>query len=228
MACITDLLGAMAGTPQAGGSWGYDAGNASTSWDVDTITTTLNPGNTLAGGDTPEIEPNIGTANGVYIFNYTVGLAPCVATQTLTVTVVDGAVAGTSSTTILCTSDTDSWNLMDILAGNTGTGDGSAGVGAGISQDGVWTGSGTATGNGTTYGHIIGTASVSDDVFIVNDGGGNNVPDSVTPYEFIYTVTHGTINDPCTNCSDEITLYFLITAAADAGTPSTITICNAV
>ena len=153
--------------------------------------------------------PQLGTVDftgalaGAYTYDYIVGTAPCDDTSTVTITVAEGAEAGIGADTILCDSDASVYTLYNFLGGTPDV-------------DGTWSGTGT-----TSPGYSAGGATPTDDTFQPSTAG-------VGKWTFVYTVNHGDTSTPagCDNCIDTATIVITVTAAADAGTGVSLTVCN--
>lgn len=216
MACQITMFSNLGGTPDNGGTWVYN-GVGTVDFIVDAVQATYAPAaqiGTLNGGETTTLDVSP-TPNGTYTFTYSAGLVPCIASAILTIIVNEGAIAGVDYTVTVCNSDSQAYNLMDILAGGDGTG---AQTGT-VNQTGTFTGGGTAS-----SGYTPGSGTPEDDTFTPNIAGvvlGNNV--------FFYDVdTSGGGTPGCDNCTDQATITFNVTDAADAGIDNTITLCNSI
>jgi len=205
MACTITLFDYLGGTPDTGGTWVLTSGGPTDLSVNGAATATYSNGNAIGVTHTVTIGVS-DTPSGTYVFTYTVGSVPCSDTATVTVTVVDGAVAGTANTYTYCDSDTTIYNIYSLL-----------GVSPLPDTDGTWTNTGTMS-----SGHEANTASGSDDTFQPSASEG------VGTYLFTYTVDNGDVTTPggCTNCEDSVTITINVVDTGDAGTNGAVTLCN--
>lgn len=211
MACSINLFTQLQGTPDTGGSWTYSGASSMAGVSIDGgVDTTLNNGNSVGTGNAVTIDVS-NTPSGSYDFTYGVGSSPCEASSIVTVTVVDGAIAGVDNSFSFCDSDATAYNLMDILAGGDGTGAATGNV----DQTGTWSGD---TGNPAYSAGGSPSASTFTPA--------NSVAGS---YTFTYTVDNSVAGTPagCDNCLDAATITIQVTEQADAGNSNTVTLCNA-
>lgn len=204
MACTITLFDYLGGTPDTGGTWVLTSGGPTDLSVNGAATATYSNGNAIGVNHTVTVGVN-DTAAGSYVFTYSVGAVPCADTATVTVTVVDGAVAGTDFTISYCDSDNTEKNLYNLL-----------GVTPLPETDGTWSGSGTSS-----PGYTANTAAGNDDTFNPFDAG-------VGSYIFTYTVDNGNVTTPpgCTNCEDTATITINVVDTGDAGTNGAVTLCN--
>lgn len=220
MACTITLHQFLTGSPDQGGTWTLQSGGPMLA------SVNGNPAQTFSNGNTISTQWNAtlgfdDTVAGTYVVRYTVGTAPCADTSDLTITVVNGALAGVDVTLTRCTTDTTVYNLFDFLRGGNGTGTGTGTV----DTTGTWSGSGTGpaftTAPNDAYKPV--TGAPTDDTFqpsLVNMGG-----NPTTTAVFIYTVNKGGPAG-CTNCQDTATITFITTQAGNAGGDGAVTVCN--
>lgn len=201
---IFDLLG---GTPDTGGTWTL-VSSGPTTLNVDGAGDVIyNNGDTLGVNHNPTVSFT-GTTAGTFSFNYAVGTNPCDDNQTIGVTVVDGATAGVDVAITYCDSDANAKILFNLLTG--------------ADSNGEWS-STTETVNAPTYtGYSANSAGdPTDDTFTPSVAG-------IGTYEFYYIVNNSQPDTPssCESCKDESLLTITVTDAANAGTGTTITVCN--
>jgi len=216
MACSVNLFtGLLGGTPNPGGNWTFIT-PASGSYDflVNGLPVSLSAGNTVGTGHLVTVDVT-DTPTGTYVFRYTVAGAGigCSATADVTMNVVAGAVAGTSTSFTLCNTTNQAYNIYNLVRGGStipSSGPENPGTEL-ISTTGTWSGTGVAS-----SGHTAGTSSPTDNTFN---------PNTVTPgtYVFTYTVNQG---GTCENCVDTADVTFIVVAAPNAGTANSITVCN--
>ena len=221
MACSITLFDYLGGTPNTGGTWTLQSGGPSTISVNGGAPTTIANNNQVGTTHSVTIDVS-GTAASVLVFRYTAGVGTCSTTADVTVTVVNGAIAGVGVDITVCSDDPTVYNLMDMLAGGSGTG---TNTGA-ITQTGTWSGSGTGAAFTSVNAYVPGGTAPSDDTFApanVNLGGNTTVQ-----AQFIYTVSNadGTTPPSCDNCNDTATILFTVTAAGDAGQDGAVTLCN--
>lgn len=223
MACSVNLFNLVGGVPNTGGSWTLQSGGP-VSFSVNGgAAQTFSNGNTVGSGHLVTIDTVAGTANGTYVFRYSVGTVPCLDTSDVTVTVIDGALAGSDITFTRCNTDTVVYNIFEIISGGNGIGGGSPNPD--VDETGVWSGSGTGPAFTTAPNNAYkpNTASPTDDTFqpsLVNMGANPSVTAS-----FTYTVNKG--GPPgCTNCQDSATLTFITVLAGNAGNDGSVTLCR--
>lgn len=210
----------MLGEPkQTGGNWKLISGGPAVISVNGAPEQTFNNGNSIPGGHNISISFN-GTAAGDYVFEYTVGVVPCVDTSTVTVTVLPAAKAGVDRTLTFCNSDTNNYNLFGFIQNGDGLGGGGPLVP--VDNTGIW------SGNGTTSGaYSAGNVQVpTDDTFrpslVLFPNGSTE-----QTFVFTYTVTKPNTSQDCTNCTDTSQISITVTLQPNAGADASITVCNA-
>lgn len=216
MPCTITPYNLLTGQKQTGGRWSLASGgpvNISVNGGAFSV---VSNGNNI--GNAHDITLGFDqTAANVYVLRYSVGVAPCVDTADLTITVVAGAKAGIDRTETYCNVNNTQINLFDLLRGGNGSGTGT-GV---VDNNGVWSGTGTV-GNPA---YIPGGTVPTDDVFQPNlTTFGPGVTNRT--FTFVYTVTKN--GDPtCDNCVDTATITINVTLQPNAGGDASVTVCNA-
>lgn len=219
MACDISMFNKLTGTGiDTNGNWfagtnianlNYGAGANASTPPVSFSSGSFSIGNQISSGPYLFINPDSVIA-GTYDFEYRVGSGSCQSSATITVTVVDGADAGTAITGLTwCNDDATAYNLYSTLLGGT------------PDTDGVWTGSGTANAG---YDDNSTPADPTDDTFQPSLAG---VTSGSQNFTFIYTVNNGGDGNCTDNCVDTTTVTVTVAASGNAGGNNAITLCNA-
>jgi hypothetical protein len=184
MACTTNLFDTLTPAGQAGGTWSQTSGPQAV---------------VLTGGHLGTIDAS-SLLSGTYVFEYN-GPTGCGGTSEVTVTINDGAVAGTSATVALCGNDNTEYNLYDQL-GNTPL----------PSTGGTW--------SGNTTGVTVGTPADTNTTF--------NPFGLTGTFVHTYTANNGDATTPvdCDNCVATATVTFTVDDPFNAGGNGAITLCN--
>lgn len=210
----------MLGQPkQTGGTWKLLSGGPVTISVNGAPEATFANGNSIPGGHAVSIGFN-GSAAGSYVFEYTVGVIPCVDTSTVTVEVLPSAKAGVDRTLTFCNSDTNNYNLFGFLQNGNGLGGGGPLVS--VDNTGVWSGNGT-TSTAYSAGNV---QTPTDNTFrpsLVTFPSGS----TEQVFTFVYTVTKPNTVPNCTNCTDTAQITITVTLQPNAGADASITVCNA-
>lgn len=241
MECSYSLLNLVPGNvengdPQTGGTWTLTAAEIPVGTPVTNVTLNVNgvdesisinnavpPSGAAGSKDNPTLVFD-DTASGVFEFTYTVtGGAACSDTAVLTITVIEGAMAGQSVSVTKCDSDDTDYFLFSMLE------DGVAPNGGGNwtqppANDGTVTAPGPGitaawTGNTGSPGYTAG-ADPTQAIFNPSAHG------SAGDVNFTYTVTKDSGDAACTNCTANSTITFTITGTPYAGEDETFTVCN--
>lgn len=218
MACSISLFGLLTGAGiNTTGNWTAQTTINNLDWGIGSdentppgsfSTGSFSVGNSIGSGAYLFIDPSNVTA-GAYDFQYTVGTGSCADDATVTVTVQDGADAGTAVTGITwCNDDATAYDIFTTFLGGT------------PDTDGAWSGNGTANAG---YSNNSTPSDPTDDTFQPSLAG---VTSGSTTFTFVYTVDKGGSADCSDNCVDTTTISVTVAAAGNAGGNGAVTVCN--
>jgi hypothetical protein len=241
MACTFDLISLVGGTPNNGGTFFLRAAYETPVPAPPALPVDLpGPHTFIVSGNETTVQingafsaPNVNsyevtidvssTATGRYLIDYVVSDAGfgCSSTSTITLTVINGAVAGTDVEYTVCSSTDYDYSLFEMLRSDH-TFDTNGELIEGVEP------------LSTTGSFFLGTQDLSAGTLPSGFVRGSNYPVTATfnpngvalgTYNFIYKVNQGGAAG-CENCVDEAVVKFVVVTAPNAGQNANVTLCN--